>query len=1105
MSDPIMPKDGGAAGDFPVVGIGASAGGLDAFKRFLPTVPESSGMAYVFVQHSSAGHESILPAILRPFSKIPIVEIHSEVKPEPNHLYLIPAGYMLTATDGVLRVELPHEERTRVKIIDHFFSTLAIVHQSFAVGIILSGTMNDGTLGLGMIRAGGGITFAQDSGSAAETAMPENAVRAGAVDFVMPPEEMFAKIQVVNRRFPAPGFAPPAETNVDADEALFKSILAILRTRRGVDFNYYKQPTLKRRIARRISLSHSENISDYLDLLRESKTELEALYNDLLISVTGFFRDKKTFDYIAGHVVPALLSQRKSGEPVRIWTAGCATGEEAYSLAICLMEALGEQITSVKVQIFATDISERAIAKARIGIYRKDELESVSPGRLAQFFTKLDGDFQVNKSVRELCVFAQHNFLKDPPFSRIDMITCRNVLIYLEPVLQKKAIVTFHYALNENGMLILGKSETIGGNTDLFKVVPGEEKLYARTGPAGRFMHVTSARREERYLRAEQTGQGEVRTAADIFKKADDAILQKYAAPGVLVNDQYDVVQFRGETESWIVPAAGKASFNLLRMAREGLAFELRNLLHLARQKNVAMKKGGIQIKIGDKETYAAIEVFPLLDLPEAHFLILFSHDEVASTDYGSLQLSGLKQGQDARDLRIKQLETQLLQTREDMRGVTEEQEAANEELQSANEELLSGSEELQTVNEELETSKEELQSTNEELTIVNHELLDRNEQLNSARRYSDTVVRTIRDPLLVMDRNMIVKTATEGFYRAFDLDENRVEGKNLFEINTPRFRFDQFRDLLEKELPEKGEVVDYEVTYDFGLGRRQLMQNARIEKINGQDLVLLAIEDITDRRKVEELVSALEKQNANLEYSNQELEQFAHVASHDLQEPLRKIMTFSQFLEEKIQDGAPEIKQYLPRIIQAAKRMERLIKDLLTFSQVGNLSVDVAHVDLNLIFKEILEDYDTVLLEKEIQVTVRDLPLIHGIGLHMRQLFANLVSNAIKFASKDRPSTLIIRSEPVDAETVRTHPLLKKNLTYHDISVEDNGVGFDEEFSEKIFVIFQRLHSHTAVPGSGIGLALCRRIVHHHNGEIYARSKENEGSVFHVILPVVS
>ncbi|MDP9082116.1 MAG: ATP-binding protein [Bacteroidota bacterium] len=858
-----LPDNVNSEKQFPVVGIGASAGGIEAFKLFLKSIPEKTGMAYVFVQHLHPEYDSYLPEIFQKSTKIPVSLIADNIHLEPDHVYVIPPGNVLTATDGVLKLD-PIKNK-KVKTIDVFFSSLAIVHQSFAVGVVLSGALNDGTLGLQIIKSYGGLTFAQSEDTAIFDSMPKSAIRSGAVDFILPADQIIEKLISINQPFRTNYTKSEIKHNEpEQDEEIFRQLLTVLRIRRGVDFTNYKQSTIKRRIVRRMALNKFEKPRDYLTFLRENKSEQDALYNDMLISVTDFFRDPQSFELLCTSIFPGLLLHKNPSEPLRIWVAGCATGEEAYSMAICLQEFLGDKMSARKIQIFATDVSEMAISKARTGIYRQTELDGLSSFQVQQFFNKVDGSYQVNKSIRDMCVFAHHNLLKDPPFSRIDLVSCRNVMIYLEPVLQKRALNTFHYALNERGYLMMGKSETIGSSTDLFLPIDKNQKIYQSKGPHGKFRNVTSERSEQTLKDIDQVNldNGGER---DINKIADALLLSKYTPAGVMVNQAYDIIQFRGKTDAWLAVSPGKPSFNVLKMAREGLSFEIRNLLHMAKTKKTPVRKEGISFRVDEGQQYVNIEVIPLSDNEEDYYLILFQNSILSGTSFlaenGASSLHP-QENINAWVQRIEQLEKELNQTREDMRSITEMQEAANEELQSANEELLSGSEELRSLNEELETSTEELQSTNEEITIVNNELLDRNDQLNNSRKYTEEIFNTIHDPLVILDKELTVLRATDGFYNMFRVNEEDTEGNFVYNLGNKQWDIPALRHQLEVILPEHGFFKAFEVDHVFKtIGRRIMQLTARqFDTYTNEKLTLLAIHDITDKRRVEEGLAEAER-----------------------------------------------------------------------------------------------------------------------------------------------------------------------------------------------------------------------------------------------------
>ncbi|MEO5782561.1 MAG: chemotaxis protein CheB, partial [Ginsengibacter sp.] len=832
---------------FPVVGIGASAGGLEAFKKLVKAIPENSGMAYILVQHLHPDHSSSLPEILQRETKTPVQEISDNVEVKPDNIYIIPSNKMLVATDGILQLSPRPSKDHKNMPIDIFFSSLAEVHQSHAIGVVLSGTGVDGTKGLKNIKAHGGLTFAQDIETAAYDAMPQSAINAEVVDFILAPENMPDQLIKLNRAFNLldPDTSAPLQLS---EEHSFKQLLILLRIRHGVDFTYYKQTTIRRRILRRMVILKLEKIVEYVEYLKQNKPEQDILFYDLLIPVTSFFRDPKTFDNLCETIFPELIKNKNTPFPIRMWIAGCSTGEEAYSMGICLHEYLGDNISNIKIQIFATDISDRSIVKARSGVYYKKELDGVSEARLQQYFIKTNGTYHIKKSIRDMCIFATHNFLKDPPFAKIDFISCRNVLIYLEPFLQKKAFTTFHYSLNDKGYLLLGKSETVGNSSELFLPVGKKDKLYTRKSIPGKFMNVASDRREE-ILRDNDFGLRTIERRHDDFQKnADEILLSKYTPSSVVVNDQMDIVQFRGSTGDFLEPSPGKASLNVLKMAREGLSFEIRNALHKVKTTKEIFIKEGIVINHGKK--LVTIEVVPLLNTIESHFLILF-RDTVSDQPLVNVPGSNIK---DEKDTRIQQLEKDLSQAREDMRSITEDQEAANEELQSANEELLSGSEELQSLNEELETSKEELQSTNEELITVNQELFDRNEQFNQARLYAEAIVTTVHEPLLVLSHDFKIKSANRSFYKTFLLGEDETIGKNLFELQNDGWDIPGLRKQLLSLQKGIEKFLEWEIEYTFPTaGKRTICFNAQpFQKENEENWILLAIDDITARRERE-------------------------------------------------------------------------------------------------------------------------------------------------------------------------------------------------------------------------------------------------------------
>ncbi|MEO8173677.1 MAG: chemotaxis protein CheB [Sediminibacterium sp.] len=1110
---------------FPVVGVGASAGGLDAFKRFLKAIPEKSGMAYIIVQHLDPGHDSILDDLLQRVTSVPVVEITDNVIVEPDHIYVIPPNQLLTATDGVLQLN-PRPKDQRNMPIDILFISLAEVHQSQAIGVVLSGTGADGTSGLKAIKDNGGITFAQSPGSASYDGMPLSAIDSGVVDFILPPENIPGQLLKLNNTFRNSVVDEEGKLQ-RTNEECFSQILSILKIRRGVDFTHYKQSTVRRRITRRIALSMNDTLINYLAYLKDNLEEQDTLFQDLLIPVTQFFRDTKVFEMLCEKVFPALLKDKSHEETLRIWIAGCSTGEEAYSVVMCLHEYLGEKTIDRKVQVFATDISDIAISKARSGSYSKSETVGLSAKRLHQFFTNVDGRFLLHKSIRDTCVFANHNFLKDPPFSRMDLISCRNSLIYVEPILQKNALTTFHYALKEKGFLVLGNSETTAQAANLFSTYDKNCKIYTPKPVKGKISHLNAGNKSDDQKPGLITSGKENNN--DAFQKnADEILLARFAPPGVVINSDMDIVQFRGATGMWLEPSPGKPSLNVLKMIRDDLAFELRNAIHKVKISKEAFIKDNIPVQSMGMERLVAIEVIPLMSLAELHFLVLFK-DEAIPADAAMHQVKTDQEGnivpfiQSKDQLRIVELQRELAATREDMRSITEEQEAANEELQSANEELISGSEEMQSLNEELENSKEEIQTSNEELIIVNQELYDRNEQLNLSRLYAESIVTTIREPLIILGKDLKIRSANRSFYQNFKTTMEGTVGKYIFDLGNKQWDIPALRKLLENILPENASINDFEVAHDFpSLGLRVMILNATIifRENTEEQLILLAIEDITEKKKIDDelriFTEKLEKQvldrtfllnesNIDLLHSNENLEQFAYIASHDLQEPLRKIRTFSTTLQDKYSRELPvPAKELIRKIITSSDRMSMLIKAVLNFSKILHGDPALEKTDLNEIMDKITDDFELMIAEKNaIIVRRKRLPTIQAIPLQINQLFYNLMSNSLKYCRSEIAPVITISSKLLSKEEVQKYPALDQERSYCEICFKDNGIGFQQQFADQIFLIFNRLHGREHFSGTGIGLALCKKIVLSHHGEIYATSNENEGAVFQILLPV--
>ena len=755
-----------ASRPFPIVGIGASAGGLEALDLFLRNVPKGSGMAFVIVQHLDPTHKGMLAELLQRVTPMKVMQVKDRTRVQPDCVYVIPPNKDMSILHGVLHLLDPVMPRGRRLPIDFFLRSLADDLEQRSIGVILSGMGSDGTLGLKAIKGKTGVVFVQDPASAKFNSMPSSAVKAGLADVVAPVEALPGKIMAYLHHVPL--IVKPGLAAEDYNQSAFEKIAILLRAQTGHDFSLYKKSTVYRRIERRMGTHRIDRIARYVRFLQENPQELELLFKELLIGVTSFFRDPAAWEELKAVVIPALLKDRPPSRVLRAWVPGCATGEEAYSLAIVFREAL-EQLKLADthtIQIFATDLDKDAIEKARAGVFPANITADVSPERLSRFFVQVKGGYQVSKPVRETVIFAPQNVIMDSPFTKLDLVSCRNLLIYLTPELQKKLLPLFHYSLNPGGVLLLGSAETIGEFTDLFAPLKGKGRLYRRLESGSRAEPIEFP---VSFMPARPDVPPPLQALnppATLQSQAEQLLLQRYAPAAVLVNDKGDILFISGRTGKYLEPAAGKANWNLFAMAREGLRYELTDAFQKALRLKDAVTRKNVKV-----ETNGGVQAVDLtvqaIAAPEAlRGLVMIVFTEVATPH----ETKGPANGPRAGSARGVALERELGNIRQELRNTREEMQTSQEEAKSTNEELQSTNEELQSTNEELTTSKEEMQSMNEELQTLNAELQQTADDLSRLNNDMKNLLDSTEIATVFLDTALRVRLFTAGSNRIFKL-----------------------------------------------------------------------------------------------------------------------------------------------------------------------------------------------------------------------------------------------------------------------------------------------------------------------------------------------
>ena len=1098
-----------------IVGVGASAGGLEAFSRLIGDLPANTGLAYVLVQHLDPRHESMLAELLGRTTAVPVTQATDGLKIEADHAYVIPPNATMTVADGHLRLVQRAPTGGPHLSIDAFLCSLAEVRGPGAIGVILSGAGSDGSRGIEAIKLEGGITMAQDPATARYASMPTSAMETGYVDFILSPEEIAVELTKIGSHI-AERAAPPVlggNQVPDTSDAVNR-ILVALRNRTSVDFRGYRRETVGRRILRRMLVHRQDTHQSYLEYLRGNPDEIDALYDDLLIGVTSFFRDPETFETLQRDHFPAMLAGHAPGRPIRVWVAGCAGGEETYSIAIALLETLGEAAAETPIQIFATDLSEKSIAKARAGLYPDGIETTVSAERLRRFFTREETGYRIHKSVRDLCVFSRHDIVRDPPFAHLDLITCRNVLIYLETGTQQRVFPIFHYALDPNGLLLLGTAESVGAAVELFVALDSRHRIFGRRASASRLVDLELT---VPAFDASKRGSGRVAlvpeaSPSELETEADRLALGHYAPPGVVVNDRLEVLQFRGRTGEFLEHPAGRASLNLLALVRPALATTIRTVIQAARLSGQPESQKDVVITQGPTRQWYSVDVMPfrLASAPGQYFLVNVTQSNPAAD--ASPPSAGRSRGPRSRRSEEKStaLRDELEALRRYVHVMTEEYEALNEELRAANEEVLSSNEELQSTNEELETTKEEIQAANEELSTVNEELRHRNGELSALSSDLANVLAATQVPVIIVGSDLRVRRLTPAASRVMKViatDVGRPLGDiklrvpiddlevriactiQTLEVHTANVRDEDGRwwDLTIRPYQTPDRKVDGAVLV-FGDVDASTRRGDRMAEISAARGELLASSE--SAREIAETAKVA------AETANEAKSRFLTSMSHDLRTPLNAIAGYTDLLELGIR-GPVTNEQHadFTRIKRSTRHLLSLINDILNFAKLeaGHVDFRVEDVAIDAVLAEVDEMMTSQFRQKSILVErVGCSALVRADPDRLRQILVNLLTNASKFTPAGG-RVQIVCGTGNDGVTVE---------------VLDTGIGIAPESLQRIFEPFVQVdRSLTSVDrdGVGLGLAISRDLARAMNGDLTAESVLGEGSRFVLTLPRVT
>ena len=1083
-----------------VVGVGASAGGLEALEKLFSEMPTNLGFAYVIVQHLSPDFESLMDELLARHTRLSIHRVIDGMEVLADSIYLIPPRKEMIISEGKLLLTDRDPAPAFTLPIDMFFRSLADDFGPRAIGVVLSGTGTDGTRGVLEIKKSGGLVLVQSPETAKFDGMPRSAVGTGVADKIQAPELMGATLHAISNASPSFGSLSLAEDD-QADASPHGRILVMLRERYGIDFTLYKPGTIGRRIERRMAIRNIGSSSDYLTRLSEDDEELENLYRDLLIGVTEFLRDPQAFEVLYSNVLEDMVEKLSNERSLRIWTPGCATGEEAYSLALMLHELATAKNKPLNVKIFATDLHPGALEAAGAGLYRKEALSNISEERLDRYFIpQSDGHtYRISPELRRMVVFAPQNVTKDPPFTKIDLLSCRNLLIYLQQHVQDKILSLFHFSLNKGGVLFLGPSETAGVLESEFDTVDRHWRIYrkrrdARLTSVSRFPMTSlntlaGVAPHNQHLPTEAIDIPRSPQSETIrLLKTYDALLDMYMPAGFLVDLHGNIIHVFGDVGPYTRPLLGRPTVDLLDILVDELRIAAGAGIQRASKERAVVSYGGIRVgseEDGQLVTVTARRVQGSRGNEESraeHILVTVAPSEPipllpdGELDDSSsvLPIESLDISEEARE-RIGALEYELRYTKEHLQATNEELETSNEELQATNEEMMASNEELQSTN-------EELHSVNEELYTVNSEYERKISELTRLTADMDNLLHSTDVGTVFVDKEARIRKYTPAVASTFSFipqDIGRPIDHFAHRIRDPKM-MDRIRSVL-----ETGEGVEREVQNRAGDWLLMRILPYRTEDAEMEGAVVTLV-DVTQLKEAEK---QSEQTMRDLKASNQELQQFAHIVSHDLKAPIRHIHSHCLQLKEELAGQNSDAGELLDRTTSSAKHMIGLIEGLLAYSRVGGGGAEMIPTDLDGVFQTVVQQIQDEIDEADAVVVSDPLPTVKGDKIQLVQLFQNLIENALKFRSKERP---------------RVYMSVKPRGHHWVFSIQDNGIGIDPKFAESIFEVFRRLHDSETYAGTGMGLVICRKVVDRHGGRIWLDRRGGMGSTFVFTLPMI-